>query len=597
MTLKTSSWRNAYVLSLSLFMMFALTTHAQEPINRSLPDDAQVPEFVRMMRSERPRLNEVQKTYEGYYNTVIAPEKEAYRNNPATKDLKYKNQYEHSFKIWRSEVAGFLTPDGYVDYSKEAQLQREEIAARIHPASQARGSDQWFPVGPMQVVKSTSGKPISSQANVFDIAFSPYDPGVLYAATESGGLFKSVDASLTWYQIAMDYNLRNIRSVAYWPYNSDYVRMATTGNIYYSDDGGEHWLLCNIEPSGIPGDNISSTFQVHQLFFTNSNSNRAFAATSDGLFISEDYGKSWKEKGFINGGEVTSIVQNPLNPATLYMIMHYTDSGNAYVLRSYNSGDDWEIMSNGWFEIPSNDVNEFNVWGGRLATTPADTNRIYALLNEANSSGLSDLKTFGFVGLYRSDNSGDSWTRMNASIGWPYNNTTHPNLMSWGSFPGDGLPYAYNQVNYLNNAIAVSSVDADHVLVGALAMWESTDGASSWTGIGGYFSAVPDIHPDIRRIFFRPTAPGQEDLLWCSDGGINFSADGTLAAHEARSYGIFANEMWGFDMDKRQIIMGGGSYHNGDNIYAGNFPEGTWKNVVGGESATGAVQFGATPRL
>ncbi|MBK8831289.1 MAG: hypothetical protein IPN60_10605 [Saprospiraceae bacterium] len=66
MTLKTSSWRNAYVLSLSLFMMFALTTHAQEPINRSLPDDAQVPEFVRMMRSERPRLNEVQKTYEGY---------------------------------------------------------------------------------------------------------------------------------------------------------------------------------------------------------------------------------------------------------------------------------------------------------------------------------------------------------------------------------------------------------------------------------------------------------------------------------------------------------------------------------------------------
>ena len=160
----------------------------------------------------------------------------------------------------------------------------------------------------------------------------------------------------------------------------------------------------------------------------------------------------------------------------------------------------------GGFPFLREDQGKIDVWGGRLAVTPADPDRIYVLLNGFSQAD-ANLQLDGFIGVYQSNDGGFFWTRKTGPIGRPYNLQTRPNLMS---FPWQ--PHEYNQVTYLNNAIAASTVDPDHLLIGSLSFWESTDAGASWGQLGGYGGNVPYIHPDSREIVFRSTgAPAQKN--------------------------------------------------------------------------------------
>ncbi|MEZ4921132.1 MAG: T9SS type A sorting domain-containing protein, partial [Saprospiraceae bacterium] len=303
--------------------------------------------------------------------------------------------------------------------------------------------------------------------------------------------------------------------------------------------------------------------------------------------------KSWTRDALIadNGTRVTSLVEKPGSPETIYMLLYEPNTKMTTLVRSDNYGQSWYYLINsGWFTIPSEDAGKIDVWGGRLAVTPADPNRIYMVLNGFSQPD-ANLQLDGFIGIYQSNDGGFNWARKTGPIGRPYDVNTKPNLMSF-TWP----PYEYNQVDYLNNAIAVSTLDPDHLYVGSLAMWESTNAGTSWTVRGGYGGNIPYIHPDIRRMQFRKTSSTTEELYWVSDGGVNFTPDGQLANHEARNNGLFSNHFWGFDSDIREQLMGGGSYHNGNNFYSGAYPNGSWKHAGGAESATGYMQYGENHR-
>ncbi|MBL7828251.1 MAG: PKD domain-containing protein [Saprospiraceae bacterium] len=572
-----------------------LSTYGQWQDFQNRLDDPSVPAFVKAMSAPRANVGEVTRLYEEYERTVIAPLRAAHELNPATAGKKFRNRYQKMYQIWRSQTISDITADGYVDYSPEAVMERLETINRIHPKNQAadRGGETWTPIGPMKVLKDNGNIPISWQANIFDLAMESGFP-TIYAASELGGLFKSDNNGVEWYQVGSDQPFRNVQAVAFWPSNPNYVRIGIPGKLMYSDDGGITWAACAIDANGMT---VSPNFQTFQIFLSSQGGQRAYAATSDGLLISEDYGKSWKKKFLGNASKVTSIAEHPTNPAIIYILGYFPDSKMSYISKSTNFGSTWELMNGaGWFEIPANDQGKLNVYSGRIAVTPAAPETVYVMLNETDSADSTNLKMDGFIGIYRSVNGGSTWTRRTAYLGRPYNLTDRPNLASWGAnvFGND---FSYNQVWYLNNALAVSTIDADHLYASGLSMWESTDGGATWNVKGGYGTSVQNIHPDIRRIKFRKTSATTEELFWCSDGGVNYSPNGSLASHEARNNGLFAHESMGFDLDKRLELMGGGSNHNGNNFATGNYSSGIWKHEGGAETATGYVQYGTTPKI
>jgi len=84
----------------------------------------------------------------------------------------------------------------------------------------------------------------------------------------------------------------------------------------------------------------------------------------------------------------------------------------------------------------------------------------------------------GYIGLYRSNNAGQSWTLPNAPVGGPYS-ATHINL-------AQGTPtWNYHQ-GFYNCALVANPTDADELLIGGLNLYRSTDGVATFASVSGY---------------------------------------------------------------------------------------------------------------
>ena len=118
---------------------------------------------------------------------------------------------------------------------------------------------------------------------------------------------------------------------------------------------------------------------------------------------------------------------------------------------------DW-LKNNGWYSSSDPARND---GGARLATTSADPNRIYAyLIGEAKAND------FGYIGVYRSDDGGTSWTLPNGPAGGPYT-TAHVNLaIGWAD-------WTYHQ-GFYNCALMASPTNPDEILVGGLNLYKSS---------------------------------------------------------------------------------------------------------------------------
>lgn len=167
-------------------------------------------------------------------------------------------------------------------------------------------------------------------------------------------------------------------------------------------------------------------------------------------------------------------------------------------------GETFILKDNGWYS--STDPSRY-AGGSRIAVTPADPNRIYVYLIGDAKSG-----DYGYIGIYRSDDGGETWTLPNGPDGGPYN-ATHQNLaIGW-------VGWDYHQ-GFYNCAIMASNDDADNILIGGLNLWKSDDGGNTFTPLGGYISSTLDMHPDMQD--FR----ANENGYWItSDGGVNYSND------------------------------------------------------------------------
>ncbi|MBV8068472.1 MAG: hypothetical protein JO270_01105, partial [Acidobacteriaceae bacterium] len=256
-----------------------------------------------------------------------------------------------------------------------------------------------------------------------------------YFGSVNGGVWKSDDAGAVWSPLFDLQPVGSIGALAVSPSDPNVIYagtgesdirsdLASGDGVYKSLDGGKTWT--NI--------GLKDTRQISRIVIHPSNPNMVFVAAlghaygpnaERGIFLSVDGGASWKhvlDKGpQIGAADLAIATDRPeimfaamweahRPPWSTYAPIAGSGSG---VFRSTDGGSSWQQISGGGFpEAPIGRVG--------LAISPGTNGRrIYAVV-EADAAK---------AGLYRSDDGGHSWMRVNndsrlTSRGWYFSSIT-----------------------------------------------------------------------------------------------------------------------------------------------------------------------------
>ena len=535
------------LLSLLFVILIGHTSYSQNSKRffRAVPSSSEIeaaPKWAQLMYSDNPDVSQVIDAYEAYY-----------RQNDFEKTIHTQN-----YKYWIKKVEPLLDDNATIHIptlQEEAQYFKQLKAKK--KKTNTKSMDMWSSIGPFETYKNNTQTPISHHSNVYSITQSLNDPNLLICGTESGGVFKTIDKGQTWTLISKDEPFSNgITAVAIDPTDDDVFYVSGNNRIYKSTDGGSTWT----ENYGLGG-------SAYEIKFDPDDPTHIFMATNQGLFESTDNALTWSQ---ILTETVWDIDWHPTDHDTVYILKSNPTEKKTEFFRSLNSGMTWTLISTGWYvpEVPA----EANENGGKIGVSADAPDRVYACLIGQSKNGDN-----GWIGIYRSDNSGTSWYLPSGQIGGPYAaiNTMPWNAAAYGS--------GYHQ-GFYNFDFEVSPADADLMWFGTIRLSESSDGGFSYVSIGAANSTrLTDVHADIQSIHVQGS-----DIWVASDGGINYSND-NLMSHSSLKYGINALDFWGFGTGWNEDVLVGGKYHNGNTVYYDNYGIGNSHNVGGVEEATGYV--------
>jgi hypothetical protein len=368
-----------------------------------------------------------------------------------------------------------------------------------HAIAQARaikhGGGTWGQVGPTNV-----------GGRVTDLVVDPNRPNTFYVAVSGGGVWKSTDAGSTFKPV--------------WPGD----QTQTMGALALGSDGTLWGGTGEANPSG-----------GGLTFF------------GDGVYKSTDGGAHWKQWGLADSGAIGKIVVDPADPKRVFVAAAGNLSGTAGqrgIYRLSNGGKTWKLV----LPTPNNTTG-----GIDLAIDPASPKRVYAALWDHRRN--NGARVYGGVGsgLFRSDDGGDHWKRLENVIGTHPADAAGTGLKSDASLgrigvaiaPGDpgrvyvvsGTPYGPDKGFYVSDnggdtfvpggrpgssggyqwwfgRMWVDPKDKNHLFSADVNLRESKDGGATWADSGG-------VHADQHAMQWDPKVPNR--IYLGNDGGIYHS--------------------------------------------------------------------------
>ena len=523
---------------LSLFIGF--NSNSQQMFRPSEVEISRLPEWAKLMYSESPNVFEVDKLYRQYYNA-----------NTFVKS--YHTQY---YKRWRRQNQNQIDENGNIQTLTSAESQ--QIRMDYLSQQTIEKASNWSVVGPLFNTEG-SGSQGSGQANIYSIDQCVGSPNVLYAGTEPGEVYKSVDEGMNWACVSKTLDFGSgVTAVEVHPSNPNIVFAGGNAGIFRTSDGGSNWT--NVLPQ--------TNFNVNEILINPSNDQIILAASDKGLFRSTDNGTNWTQ---LFTQRTYDVKLNTGDANIVYMVKNNPGLIICEFFRSTDMGATWTLQSSGWYNSTDPARND---GGARIAVSSSDPNRVYAYL-----IGESKSDDYGFIGVYKSTDGGQSWTLPNGPAGGPYT-SSHPNL-AYG-YPS----WTYHQ-GFYNCAITASNSNPDQILIGGLNLWRSNDGGATFTSVAGYVGGPHNIHVDMQD--FRQIG----NVSWITtDGGIYRSEDFCITQPQFKMNGLHGSDYWGFGSGWNEDVLVGGLYHNGNLAHHEVYGQGVFLELGGGEAPTGYVNPG-----
>ncbi len=382
------------------------------------------------------------------------------------------------------------------------------------------------------------------------------DPRIIYVATAGGGIYKSENGGTTFKQV-FDDEIQAVGEVRIDQKHPDTVWAGTgepwtrnstsVGNgIYLSKDGGKTWKNKGLE----------KTERFSYIKINPHNSNEVYAAAlgplwnaseDRGLYKTTDFGENWKKILYVDENTgCSSVAIDPENPQRIYAgfwdLRRYPWSfrsggkgSGLYV--SENGGENWDRITDG---LPK------GIWGRvHIEISPVDNNVVYLLVEAEKTS------------FYRSTNKGKSWELMNNS-----SNDVGERPFYFGFFVPD-------------------PIDSSRVYKPGFRLQVSDDGGKTFMSPaikGGNF------HSDVHDLWISPS--DNNFMYLATDGGLYISRDAANTWSFCRNIPVSQFYHVSVDNDKPYNIFGG-LQDNGSWIApsksAGGITNSDWKRVGWGD--------------
>jgi len=280
--------------------------------------------------------------------------------------------------------------------------------------------------------------PAVTSGRIGDFAVNPQNPAEYYVAVASGGVWKTVNAGTTYTPVFDAQGSYSIGCVALDPSNPNTVWVGT----------GE-------------------------------NNNQRSVAYGDGVYKSEDGGKTWKNMGLKTSEHIANVVVDPQNPNTVYVAAYgpvWSDGGERGVYKSTDGGETWTC------------VKSVSAYTGcnNLVMDPRDPKVLYAAFHQRQR------KVFSYIGggpesaLFKSTDGGATWKKLE------------------GGLPTGEIGRIGIDVSPANPDYVYAVVEADEKKGG---IYRSTDRGASWAKMsdtytsGNYYQEITCDPKNADRIF------------------------------------------------------------------------------------------------
>ena len=350
------------------------------------------------------------------------------------------------------------------------------------------GELRWRHIGPFRGGRTVGAAGVPQQPNVF------------YIGVNNGGVWKTTDAGHTWTPIFDDQPTQSVGAIAVAASDPSIIYvgsgeglqrpdLSVGDGIYRSADAGRTWTHLGLRDAR----------QIGALLVDPRDPNRVFVAAlghpygpneERGVFRSGDGGRSWQKVLYKdeNTGAI-DLAFDPTNAQIVYAVLWSARQGpweynNAYVgstsglYKSIDGGTTWQQLTRG-LPTPAQGLSRIGI-----GIAPSDSRRMYAWVTAAKE----------FAGIYRSDDAGATWARVNDEA------------RVWGR--GD---------DFAN--VRVDPKNADIVYAANTSTYKSTDGGRSFTAWKGAPGG-----DDYHTIWINPNDPNI--MLIAVDQGGTITVNG-----------------------------------------------------------------------
>jgi photosystem II stability/assembly factor-like uncharacterized protein len=544
---------------LSLFTVGLISTAlspavAQQWLNR-LPQDARA----------QPTVNDLRQAFNDFYKEQPPTER---LNRPAAEFRFEKERGDEAetpaeeaanlFHRWEWLVDPRSYPSGKLDLQRIAELRSEvgQADERLTVSQTAESPlvqkfflPHWTPLGPSDAVGGTN------LGRVNCIEFDPKNAKIVYLCSADGGIWKSVNGGGAWTPLFDHEPTLSTGDVAIDPNASNILYVATSDSFGYgipfwggtysvgvvkSTNGGLTWA-----PTGLNW-TVGQNRTIRRLVVHPKNGKILLAATSDGVFRTDNGGTTWtqilpdsaydvefqQDNGSIAYATTTQVLKSTNEGAT-FTPLSASCSGFRYNIKIAKSNPKvlYTLCSNGavqksldagatWTVTPASGVTLYGYYDTVLAVSPVSPDNVYVAgfnIKESTNGGGSwtSVPVAGHVdnhvmkfapnsnttiysgndgGIFRSTNSGSTWASLNKglSITQFYRigvSRTNPNTILAGAQDNGNMKYSGGALANVTDAdgmqdfIDWSNANVLYAGIQYGSFYRSTNGGASFTGV------------------------------------------------------------------------------------------------------------------